>query len=208
MPSDHEILLTLARTMDIQMTLREHDIDEESLQSLLLQIADALAEAHPEPEGDHSDEESDASPGALTIHIDGASRGNPGEAGAGVVIKSGGRMLEGEAKYLGRMTNNQAEYNALIIGLERAREMGGSEVRVLTDSELVAHQMNGVYKVKNPRIKKLYDIARELAASFQGFSISHVRRDDNKEADRLANRAIDEFKGSSKNHETERRKKR
>ncbi|MFO8057695.1 MAG: ribonuclease HI family protein [bacterium] len=202
MPTDHEIIMTLARTLDVQATIEEHRIDEESLKELLLQIASALAGAESAAEPEPAPKEPEIKPeagvegGPLTIHIDGASRGNPGEAGAGVVITKDGKMVEGEAKYLGKMTCNQAEYNALIIGLSRAKAMGAREVEVVTDSELVAHQMNGVYKVKNPRIKKLYQQARSLVDSFSHFSIRHVLRENNKEADKLANRAIDEFKNS------------
>lgn len=195
MPSDHEIMSTLARTMDVQATIEELDLDEGTLQELLFQVASAFAgEEEIEEESGQAVQATEIEGGALEVHIDGASRGNPGEAGAGVVISRDGKMIEGEAKYLGKMTNNQAEYNALIIGLSRAKELGASRVEAVTDSELVAHQMNGVYKVKNPGIKKLYQRARSLADSFQSFSIRHVRRENNKEADKLANRAIDEFK--------------
>jgi len=197
MPSDHEILLSLARTLDVDKTVEELGIDRDSLRELLKQLAIALEEDSADAASGHELHEGPANQqveGTLTIHIDGASRGNPGEAGAGVYISQDGKMIEGEARYLGRMTNNQAEYNALIIGLERARALGASGVGVMTDSELVAHQMNGVYKVKNPQMKKLFEKAKELADSFQKFSIRHVRREQNKEADRLANRAIDEFK--------------
>ncbi len=199
MPSDHEILLSLARTLDVDRTVEELGIDKSSLRELLKQLAAALEEGPPEEESAlelHEEVQTPPLEGPLTVHIDGASRGNPGEAGAGVYISKEGKMIEGEARYLGKMTNNQAEYNALIIGLERARALGASTVEIMTDSELVAHQMNGVYKVKNPKMKKLFEKANEIAASFQNFSIRHVRREQNKEADRLANRAIDEFKNS------------
>ena len=126
-------------------------------------------------------------------YSDGASRGNPGPAGAGVAIYKGGRLLEGQAQYLGRTTNNQAEYNSLIIGLQRALDLGAKKVLVKTDSELMVRQINGQYKVKNANLMGLFTRARELIARLDKFEIEHVRREKNAEADRLANRAIDEF---------------
>lgn len=129
----------------------------------------------------------------LQIHIDGASRGNPGDAGFGVfVTDANGAPLASLYGYLGRATNNVAEYEALLHALRYARARGAPAVRVYSDSELVVKQMNGQYKVKHPDMQALHRRARELLAGFSDARISHVRREQNKDADRLANRALDE----------------
>lgn len=128
----------------------------------------------------------------LLLHIDGASRGNPGEAGAGVVITDGGGKIHRELKrYLGRTTNNQAEYQALILALREAKDMAAGGIRIFSDSELLVRQMNGLYKIKNRDIKTYADEARELLKKFSSWEITHVPREENSEADRLANDAID-----------------
>ena len=107
----------------------------------------------------------------------------------------GNKSRSARGQYLGRVTNNVAEYNALILGLDRARELGAAKVRIFADSELMVRQLNGQYKVKNPNLQALYSKARELADSFASFTINHVPRARNTEADQMANRAIDEFEG-------------
>lgn len=128
----------------------------------------------------------------VTLHTDGASRGNPGQAGLGVVIfaEDGQKILE-VSEYLGSTTNNVAEYQALIRGLEEAKILGATVVEVFTDSELMARQINGQYKVKNAGLIPLYQKAKELLSRFQSTKVSHIRREFNKEADKLANLAID-----------------
>ncbi len=128
----------------------------------------------------------------LTIFTDGASRNNPGEAGAGVFIMQDGIMFEQIAKYLGTQTNNFAEYKAAIIGLERAVELGASSVQLFADSELLVKQINGLYKVKNEGLKPLHARARELIAKIASVKVQYIPRAKNKEADALANKAIDE----------------
>jgi len=115
---------------------------------------------------------------------DGASRGNPGPAGAGAVV-DGEEFYE----YLGRATNNQAEYRAVILALEKARERGADEVAVTTDSNLVARQLNGDWRV-NKNVE-LFERAKSLLGEFDDAEVQHVRRENNEEADVLANRAID-----------------
>lgn len=135
--------------------------------------------------------------GAYVINVDGASRGNPGEAGAGAVIKdSEGGVVKRLKKYLGTTTNNMAEYQALVMALEAARSLKLESVRVLADSELMVKQMNGVYRVKSEDLKPLYEKARGLAGGFKSFKIVHVYREANKDADNLANEAIDGRKGA------------
>ncbi len=128
----------------------------------------------------------------LSIYTDGASRNNPGEAGAGVFITRDGMALEKISRYLGRTTNNIAEYSAAIIGLEHALTMRASDVKLYADSELLVRQLNGQYKVKNEGLKPLYKKAKDLIAKIGRVEIQHIPREQNSEADSLANRAIDE----------------
>jgi len=132
-------------------------------------------------------------PGALRLHVDGASRGNPGEAGFGVhVTTPEGKDLASLYGYLGRATNNVAEYQALLHGLRFALARGAREVRVFSDSELLVRQLEGRYRVKNPGLLPLYREASALLARFERSRVSHVPREQNREADALANRAVDE----------------
>lgn len=128
----------------------------------------------------------------LTIFTDGASRNNPGEAGAGIVIKENGEQVQGIARYLGTTTNNIAEYKAAIIGLENAVRLGAASVRLFADSELLVKQLNGQYKVKNEGLKPLHAKAKELIARIGRVEVQYIPREQNREADALANRAIDE----------------
>lgn len=131
------------------------------------------------------------------IFADGGSRGNPGPAGAGAVISIDGETVCSLSKFLGSTTNNVAEYNGLILGLEKARELGLEHVEAAMDSELVVKQMNGEYRVKNEKLVPLFIKARQLASGFASFKIVHVRREHNKVADRLANQAMDMAESSS-----------
>ncbi len=129
----------------------------------------------------------------LVLYADGAARGNPGPAGAGVVLSTpAGDLIEQVAVFLGTATNNVAEYRALVLGLAAAARLGAREVTVRMDSELVVRQMSGRYRVKNPALKILHAEATALRKRFAGFTIEHVPRAANSEADRLANQAIDE----------------
>jgi ribonuclease HI len=129
----------------------------------------------------------------LNIHIDGASRGNPGDAGAGVeIVDEQKRPVLESKKYLGQTTNNVAEYQALIIAFQESLTLGVGQVEVYTDSELLANQWNGIYKVKNPGLLPLMGQARRLASQFRTCTVTHVGRELNKRADKLANQAIDE----------------
>ena len=129
---------------------------------------------------------------SVTIHIDGGSRGNPGPAGAGVVLRDDeGAVLYQGGLFLGRATNNVAEYSGLLAGLKAAADLKASQVRVVSDSELLVRQMNGQYRVKNEGLKPLFEQARELAGQFSSCAFQHVRRELNKEADHLVNQAID-----------------
>jgi len=128
----------------------------------------------------------------LVLYVDGASRGNPGEAGAGVVLATGeGRRVGEISQYLGRKTNNQAEYWALLLGLRKAKRLGGRHVRVFTDSELMERQVNGVYRVKDLGLREMYKRVTECAAAFSSFEVTAIPRGQNREADALANLAIE-----------------
>ena len=130
----------------------------------------------------------------LAAYIDGGSRGNPGEAGIGVYFPGVVRIAE----YLGTGTNNHAEYSALLTALRFAVYSNCTELQVFADSELVVKQIKGEYQVRNEGIRPLYDTAIRWIAQIPRFSIEHVRRENNKEADRLANLAMDTRRNSVK----------
>jgi probable phosphoglycerate mutase len=135
-----------------------------------------------------------ASPTATLIaNIDGGARGNPGPAGFGVFIQDPkGRTVAELHRYLGRQTNNFAEYSALIAALEYALAHGVGALRVRSDSELLVKQIKGIYKVRNEGLRPLYASAQKLIIKLEDFRIEHVRREQNRDADRLANQAMDE----------------
>lgn len=126
------------------------------------------------------------------LRTDGGARGNPGPAGAGFVIETtDGEVVCRAGRFLGATTNNVAEYEALIWGLENARALAFDEVSVFADSELVVKQLNGVYKVKNANLKPLFLKALDLLRGFAGYEVKHVRREANHHADAMANEAMD-----------------
>jgi len=131
----------------------------------------------------------------VVAHVDGGARGNPGPAGYGVVIKdASGRKLAELSEYLGIQTNNYAEYRGLIAALEYALAHNHDALRVLADSELIVRQVKGVYKVRNPGLRPLFERAQQLILRLKWFEIEHVRRERNRDADRLANQAMDRGK--------------
>jgi len=121
--------------------------------------------------------------------IDGASSGNPGPAGAGVIIKKGGVVIGEWKKYLGHATNNVAEYSSFILALEKSLQLGIEKLLVYTDSELLYRQFIGVYKVRNPGIKKLFKRVDDLRGKFKKLRVEHIPRERNTEADKLARQA-------------------
>ncbi len=128
----------------------------------------------------------------LVVHVDGGSRGNPGPAAAGAVLHTPDGDLVAEAsRRLGRATNNVAEYHGLLLGLDRAGELGATEVDVINDSELIAKQVNGVYKVKHDDMKALHAKARTALRGFDAWTIRSVPRAQNTHADALVNAALD-----------------
>jgi ribonuclease HI len=128
----------------------------------------------------------------VVVNVDGGSRGNPGPAAiAAVVQDAGGGVLEESAQPIGRATNNVAEYRALLLGIERAAALGATELELVGDSELIVRQVEGRYKVKDATMKELHAEVRRALAGFEDWSIRHVRRELNSEADRLVNEALD-----------------
>jgi ribonuclease HI len=128
----------------------------------------------------------------VIVHVDGGARGNPGPAAAAcVVADASGDVLEERARLLGTATNNVAEYRALLLGLERARALGATEVEVVNDSELVAKQVRGLYKVKHEAMRPLHREAMAALREFERWSIRSVPRAQNAEADALVNAALD-----------------
>ncbi len=125
------------------------------------------------------------------IYADGASRGNPGPAAIGAIIKDErGRLITSISQRIGRATNNQAEYRAIITALEKAIELGAKQVDISLDSQLVIRQINGEYRVKNAALKPLYQQVKQLLNSLEGFTVTRVPREQNTEADHLANIAF------------------
>lgn len=203
-PETPERFLTqLIETFDIQAAAKKLGITEGQARRILSDLRDGLVKLRlsrkkekPAPETLFAELDAGllTSPGISTvnIYVDGASRGNPGKAGAGaVILDSEGRVIKRLSRYLGIVTNNMAEYSALIMALTEATSIGADEVRVYADSELVVKQINGHYKVKSPDLLPLYSKALSLLKGFKSFKISHIYREKNKEADRLANEAID-----------------
>jgi len=135
----------------------------------------------------------------VVVHVDGGARGNPGPAAAACVISTPeGDLLGEHAQVLGATTNNVAEYRALLLGLEQARELGADEVEVVGDSELIAKQVLGQYKVKNAALKSLHGEALASFTRFQSWSIRTVPRAQNAEADALVNAALDQARAASR----------
>jgi ribonuclease HI len=128
----------------------------------------------------------------VTVHVDGGARGNPGPAAAAAVVTGAdGDVLDEAMEVLGTQTNNAAEYRALLLGARRARELGATEAEFVNDSELVARQLTGEYKVKNAALRPLHEEARQELAAFERWSIRSVPREQNAHADALVNQALD-----------------
>ena len=128
----------------------------------------------------------------LTVNVDGGARGNPGPAAIGAVLRDGaGAVLEERGERIGKATNNVAEYKALLLGIELAAAHGATELELIGDSELVVRQMEGRYKVKDATMRELHSEAKRALGGFEDWSIRHVRREHNAEADRLVNQVLD-----------------
>lgn len=163
--------------MEIAQVLAKFNITRQELQDLFQQVADAYRRRET---------------GFWRLYCDGASRGNPGPAGAGALLYDPAGILKGQlSRYLGETTNNVAEYQALILGLQLAREQGATRIQVLADSQLVVEQLKGSYQVKSPHLLPLWRQAKKELQNFEAYAISHLGRAGNQEADRLARQAID-----------------
>ncbi len=127
---------------------------------------------------------------ALDIHIDGSSIGNPGDSGIGVIFSCEDVTIKNISKYIGRQTNNFAEYTALVIALQEALIMKAESIRIFSDSELLCKQIKGEYKVKSENIKDLFQQAKNLLRGFKDHNITHIPREQNRGADKLARLAI------------------
>jgi ribonuclease HI len=133
-----------------------------------------------------------SAPAAHTAHVDGGARGNPGPSGYGVAVSDAAGLPVAElSEYLGHHTNNYAEYQGLIAALRYAAEKKITALKVVSDSELMVRQMKGIYKVRHPELRKLYDQAQQLVRGLEYFEIRHAMREQNQIADRLANQAMD-----------------
>lgn len=193
-PTPSALLRFIAEHESLGLSVDEFpDVTEERLRNILREAAKALEPqkpvmakpARPEPSLNGAGKR-------VVVHTDGASRGNPGPAGAGWVISSlSGDLLAQGGAFLGRKTNNEAEYEAVIRALKHARELGADEVALHSDSELLIKQLNGEYQVKNPRIAILHAAVRESMRAFRQVIARHVRRELNADADAMANEAID-----------------
>jgi ribonuclease HI len=130
--------------------------------------------------------------GKVTVNVDGGARGNPGPAAIGVVVRDEeGEVLEERGERIGRATNNVAEYRALLLGIELAAQHGAGELELIGDSELIVRQVEGRYKVKDATMRELHTEVKQALAGFDNWTIRHVRRENNAEADRLVNEVLD-----------------
>ncbi len=140
------------------------------------------------------------------LHIDGASKGNPGKAGVGVCITNeDGKTVSALSRYLGHKTNNEAEYEALLLGLGEAKRLGGESIHIYTDSELIERQVKGLYRVKKINLQGLHKRVTQHLKEFSSFGIESIPREQNREADRLANQAIERRITGEKGEEGSRR---
>ncbi len=191
---DRALLDAIRRHLDLRALRKElPSLSDARLERLFDRMKDALPD---EREADSikapGRKPSEAGPATAILYTDGGSRGNPGPAGCGAVLTDPrGKTLAEISEPIGRATNNVAEYQALLFGLEAAAARSVQELTVRCDSELMVHQLNGIYKVRNAGLKPLYERAKELLAGFRNVRIEHVRREMNRRADALANAAMD-----------------
>lgn len=189
-PSEESVLRHLAQTLSVTKTLKRFSsLKAQDLQEILLRSARRVEENRgpaprlPDRKGLPE----------FFIHADGASRGNPGEAGVGAVITDArGRTIKELKRFLGLATNNVAEYQAVILALEKALDLGAGSVTINSDSELVVRQIRGEYKVREAHLKELHRRVLENLNRFSRYSIHYVPREENRRADQLANEAIDQ----------------
>ena len=172
------IFAALAQGLDLPTVRERFDLTPEALQELFRDAADLYGVREE---------------GFWRLHCDGASRGNPGPAGAGIVLHDPqGHLQVNTGRYLGETTNNVAEYQALLLGLEEARKLEVQKLRIFADSELMVKQLTGRYRVKSPHLILLWREALNVLNQFESWAIAHVPREENHLADDAANRAIDQ----------------
>lgn len=172
------IFAALAQGLDLAQILERFHLSDDELRQLFKEAADYYR---------NQDQ------GCWRLYCDGASRGNPGPAGAGVVLYDPqGELKAQRGWYLGEATNNVAEYQALIRGLKFAQKLGVTRIQILADSQLLVHQLNGRYRVKAAHLLPLWREAKQKLQNFEACAISHVPREANSRADALANQAIDQ----------------
>jgi ribonuclease HI len=194
-------LLAIAERGSLEAACEELGIDRDEAVRLLREGARKLGASSKERAAGQKELpglERNATPDVkrLRVFSDGAARGNPGPAGAGaVVLDPKGRVLARVGKFLGKQTNNVAEYEGLLLGLSRAKELGARELDVRADSLLLIRQLEGAYQVKNAALKALHAKAKELLRSFDRVDLRHIPREENTLADEMSNRAIDERMG-------------
>jgi ribonuclease HI len=193
-----QLLLAIAEHESLERTCEALDLDIETARKLLRGAAAALKAEKPPPKRTAVLKAPPAPPAvtearAVRVFSDGAARGNPGPAGAGAVITdASGNVLARLGHFLGRQTNNVAEYQGLLLGLRHAQEMGAREVKVRADSQLMIRQLKGEYAVRNTALKPLHAEALRLLRGFSRYHLQHVPREENALADEMSNRAIDE----------------
>lgn len=187
---EREVLRFIAREEPLAATLQRFPgISRHQVEVMLERLAGKASAPSPSPQARPAASQAEE----LWLFTDGASRGNPGLAGAGAILLRGdGTVVAKRAVFLGTRTNNEAEYEALLIGLALAREYSPLRLQVRLDSELLVRQLNGQYRVRHPGLIPLHRKARELLRSFPNCSVVHVMREQNTLADELSNRAIDE----------------
>ncbi|MBX5481362.1 MAG: ribonuclease HI family protein [Myxococcaceae bacterium] len=190
---DAEILRHIAREEPLSSTQAAFGVTREQLTRILEKAARQLEKDAPRRAASQSEVPAVPEMPRLRVYSDGAARGNPGPAGAGaVLVEPNGQVVDRIGKYLGKQTNNFAEYMGLILGLERAQALGVKEIEVYADSELMIRQLGGRYQVKSPSLRPLYDRAVTLLNHFDRVKLVHVPREMNLAADEMSNRAIDE----------------
>ena len=189
-PSDESVLRYLAQTLSVAKTLKRFpSLNARQLQEILLRSVPPAEEKKTIPEVPPARKRFPE----FFIQADGASRGNPGEAGIGAVIADArGRTIKELKYFLGMATNNVAEYRAAILALQKALDLGAGSVTLCLDSELVVRQLRGEYRVREAHLKSLHREALEILNRFSEYHLNHIPREENRRADQLANEAIDQ----------------
>ncbi len=192
-PTRSQIFTALAQGLEIPQVQARFGLTRAQLQLLFKEVADLYRGQETGPP-----ESPNREAGYWQLHCDGASRGNPGPAGAGIVLTNPQGTLEvEESRYLGETTNNVAEYRALLLGLAVAQTHGVRKLRIFADSQLLVEQLNGRYRVKSAHLFPLWQQAKKELQKFEAHAISHVDRELNSQADRLAREAVDQRAESS-----------